>query len=297
MMGSDRPQDTTAQAAAEGRRLLTPPLCVLQERQRASAADADPLTVAEKVASAANALFLLERGQVLPAKRAARINAAIQALRDALQLLAPGPDADSGMRTCADGVSRALAVLYPAASAEARSAGSGLESTRKLAQQVPPPRSKRALMLVDADAEAGDAAAPQASEQQLDDRDVDEEEQSFPLTQRSRRVCERATIEVEVGFGTDTNFFAGLSLDLSTGGLFVATYKLRAIGTPVTLSFVLPGGHEVKTEGRVVWVREVAEGGTPPGMGIAFNALSAGDLATVRAFCRERAPMYHDYES
>jgi uncharacterized protein (TIGR02266 family) len=117
---------------------------------------------------------------------------------------------------------------------------------------------------------------------------------SSALARRSRRACERASIEVDVGFATDTTFYAGLSMDLSTGGLFVATYKVHPIGTPVALSFVLPDGHTVSTEGTVRWVREHVEGAEPPGMGIEFLGLSAADMTAVKAFCRARTPMYYD---
>ena len=58
-------------------------------------------------------------------------------------------------------------------------------------------------------------------------------------------------LEVEVGFVGDNNFFAGLSLDVSEGGVFVATYEPRPVGTKLMLSFVLPGGHTITTPGVV----------------------------------------------
>ncbi len=109
-----------------------------------------------------------------------------------------------------------------------------------------------------------------------------------------RRGSDRVVLEVEVGFVSESNFYAGLSMDVSTGGLFVATWQAHPVGTRVLLSFVLPGGKTVTTPGVVRWVRAAGDDDAPPGMGVAFSGLSPDDLSSIEAFCKRRQPMYYD---
>lgn len=100
-------------------------------------------------------------------------------------------------------------------------------------------------------------------------------------------------LEVEVGFVGEHNFFAGLTMDVCEGGLFVATYQSRPVGTKLMLSFVLPDGHAITAPGIVKFVIE-ARGDVPPGMGVAFLELSPADVAAIRSFCKKREPIYYD---
>jgi uncharacterized protein (TIGR02266 family) len=100
-------------------------------------------------------------------------------------------------------------------------------------------------------------------------------------------------LEVEVGFVGDNNFFAGLSMDVSEGGVFVATYDPKPVGATLMLSFVLPDGHTVTTPGTVKFLMD-ANGDMPPGMGVSFSDLSARDLDAIRRFCKTRRPTYYE---
>ena len=102
-------------------------------------------------------------------------------------------------------------------------------------------------------------------------------------------------LEVDIGLLSESYFYAGLSQDLSRGGLFVATYQLKKPGTHVALYFVLPDGHAVSTEGIVRWTRDASDD-LPPGMGIAFENLPARDVAAIGRYCHDRALLYHDVE-
>ena len=115
-----------------------------------------------------------------------------------------------------------------------------------------------------------------------------------PTHLTERRASERSPIEVEVSLSSESQFFAGLSGDVSTGGLFVQTYSLRAVGTQVVVAFSLPTG-EIRATGVVRWVRSATEG-TSPGLGISFERLEGNELAAVEAFCQTRPPLYHDIE-
>lgn len=116
-----------------------------------------------------------------------------------------------------------------------------------------------------------------------------------PTNMMERRTSERVEIEVEVSLTSESQFFAGLTGDISTGGLFIHTYSLRAVGSRVLVAFSLPTG-EIKTEGVVRWVRRASEG-TEPGLGIAFENLQSNERASIEAFCKTRPPLYHDLET
>ncbi len=108
-----------------------------------------------------------------------------------------------------------------------------------------------------------------------------------------RRAAPRVTVEVEVSFSSESQFFVGLSGDLSEGGLFVATWRTLPVAAAVNIALSLPDG-PVFARGSVRWIRGAVEGGAAPGLGIAFDSLSADDRARIEAFCAERAPLYHD---
>ncbi len=113
-------------------------------------------------------------------------------------------------------------------------------------------------------------------------------------TLMERRASERSPIEVEVSLSSESQFFAGLSGDVSLGGLFVQTYSLRPVGSHVHVAFSLPTG-EIRVSGVVRWVRGATDS-SPPGLGIAFEHIEGSELAAVEAFCRTRPPLYHDIE-
>jgi uncharacterized protein (TIGR02266 family) len=113
-----------------------------------------------------------------------------------------------------------------------------------------------------------------------------------------RRQARRLDIQAEIGIESDSNFFMGLTEDISTGGIFIATYDVRAIGSPINVNFTLPDGHLVSAEGVVRWVREYHGGDSDtenmPGMGVQFTALSELDQHAIAAFVRQRQPIFYD---
>lgn len=110
-----------------------------------------------------------------------------------------------------------------------------------------------------------------------------------------RRRGPRIGLEVDIGMHSDTNFFTGFSGDVSEGGMFVATYSPLSVGTRIELSFVLPGGYHVVTEGDVTWVRDPVDRETStPGMGVRFKGLSEEDRAMIARFAEEREPIFFE---
>ncbi len=104
----------------------------------------------------------------------------------------------------------------------------------------------------------------------------------------------RVSLEAEIDLSSESQFFSGLSGDLSEGGLFVQTYRDVEVGSTVTVAFSLPNG-KVETQGTVRWRRDASDS-SPPGVGIAFGNLTGEEKALIHAFCTERAPIYYDVD-
>jgi uncharacterized protein (TIGR02266 family) len=107
-----------------------------------------------------------------------------------------------------------------------------------------------------------------------------------------RPTVERAHIEVEVSLTTESQFFAGLNGDISTGGLFVQTYEIRPVGSRVLLDILLPTA-QIVTTGVVRWVRHATEG-TLPGLGYGLDLLSSSERSAIESFCLGRPALYHE---
>jgi uncharacterized protein (TIGR02266 family) len=112
-----------------------------------------------------------------------------------------------------------------------------------------------------------------------------------------RRAAPRIGMEVEVDFHTDSNFYTGFTEDISEGGLFIATYQMKPIGTMIALELSL-NGQIVRAVGEVRWVRDVREEshGVRPGMGLQFQKLEDADRGVIAAFLQARAPLFYDAE-
>ena len=72
--------------------------------------------------------------------------------------------------------------------------------------------------------------------------------------------------------------------DLSEHGVFLRTQRPMAPGSPLQIEFQDRHGRAIELEGSVVWARTIGEGYGPPGMGVAFHALSDWDCAVLSEF-------------
>lgn len=115
-----------------------------------------------------------------------------------------------------------------------------------------------------------------------------------PHTDGDRRSSPRVPLEVEISLASDHQFFTGLTRDLSSGGVFMATYKHLPLGAAVLIHLTLPDGGLV-ARGTVRWHREPTND-TPPGIGIAFDALDADAVQRIARFCETRDPLFYDEE-
>ena len=118
---------------------------------------------------------------------------------------------------------------------------------------------------------------------------VDEQPETDPSERRSD---DRIPIHTEVSLASDSQFFTGLTGNISKGGLFVATYQPVPIGSAVTMQIALPDG-ELKATGVVRWIRE-ATSGALPGVGVAFDPLDTASAERIASFCALREPLLHD---
>lgn len=107
----------------------------------------------------------------------------------------------------------------------------------------------------------------------------------------------RASVYVGIDVYSDHNFYTGFSLNMSEGGLFVATHNLVAVGSLVVIHMTLPfEDAPIVTLAEVRWTRDFVEGSdTPPGLGLQFVEIDESGLDKVRRFVSTvREPLFFD---
>jgi hypothetical protein len=109
---------------------------------------------------------------------------------------------------------------------------------------------------------------------------------------------EMPVVNADLGTHSPTNFYKGLSGNdiIDHGGLFVSTYMVPKIGTPVRLKVSLPGGYEFEANAVVAWSREASDAGydAPPGFGAKFTQITQEARQLVYRYVRNREPLFHD---
>lgn len=115
------------------------------------------------------------------------------------------------------------------------------------------------------------------------------------------RQHQRVNIEVEVSMHSDSNFYAGITNNVSEGGLFVATYTPPPKGAIIELQLTLPNSKEVyPVKGVVVWIRDIDAAdvgdGTPPGVGIRWTEIPPNALQAITKFVTSRDTMLVDVD-
>jgi len=105
-------------------------------------------------------------------------------------------------------------------------------------------------------------------------------------------------MEAPLGTHSSTNFYKGLSGNdiIDHGGLFVSTYMIPKIGTPLRLRVSLPGGYEFEANAVVRWIREQSDSSqdAPPGFGAQFTQITGEARQLVYRYVRNREPLFHD---
>lgn len=259
-------------AAKQGREALAAALLSLQT----SGID-DPVIerAVEETAAASSALYSVEASALTEEAAISYVHQAAEALQRAMLEVGARRARHPQLEVAATSIARTLALIYPVLQLTLRQRRARLPAGALSDSDA---RELRAAAVFPA-APAPTGRSRRPSRVSGDDRRA--------------RGDKRVFVEVEIGLSTESHFYTGLSLDVSTGGVFVATYQPAAPGTAVSLHFVLPDGHVVHAEGVVRWTRAATED-TPPGMGVAFLNISRESLAHIAEFCASRPPLYFD---
>jgi len=115
--------------------------------------------------------------------------------------------------------------------------------------------------------------------------------------ERAERQAERHELEINVDFESESNFYTGLTQNISTGGIFLATHAPKRVGDHVRLRFMLPGApRPIEVDTEVRWLRHASSlhrSDGPPGMGLRFLSLSAEDADVIQRFLDNRDSLYY----
>jgi len=124
--------------------------------------------------------------------------------------------------------------------------------------------------------------------------------QAAPTQDRTERRAERHELELNVDFESDSTFYTGLTQNISTGGIFLATHQPKKVGDHVRVRFSLPGSdHMIVVDTEVRWLRHSSSlhrSDGPPGMGLRFLALPADDAERIQQFVNHRDSLFYDDE-
>jgi len=262
----------TVTAARQGREALATASLSLQT---AGIEEAAIERAVEETASASSSLYNAESAAPSDEAATSYVHAAADSLQRAMSEISGLRDRHPQLEVAATSIARTLALLYPVLQLSLRqrrarlpAGGISDSDARELRTIAAFPR---------APAPTGRFKVPTG----------------FNGNERRTHGDRRVFVEVEIGLTTESHFYTGLSLDVSTGGVFIATYEPSTPGTSVTLYFVLPDGYVVNAEGVVRWTRSATED-APPGMGVAFVNISREALAHIAEFCASRPPLYFD---
>jgi Tfp pilus assembly protein PilZ len=107
------------------------------------------------------------------------------------------------------------------------------------------------------------------------------------------RAVPRWSMQATLDGASEDALYAGLSYDVATGGIFVATYDHPPIGARVDMTLTLPDGEELSLDGVVRWIRDGidASDGLPAGCGVECKGMPIRVLRTLEAFAAEREPI------
>ena len=108
------------------------------------------------------------------------------------------------------------------------------------------------------------------------------------------RLNERFGFGVEVSLESEHNFYTGFTENVSTGGLFIATRDLLAIGTQLQITFSIPDLDSFVATVEVRWHRleQAGTDGLSPGMGVRFLNLTEDQKRAVNAFIDKRETLF-----
>jgi len=115
---------------------------------------------------------------------------------------------------------------------------------------------------------------------------------------RDIRQHRRVDLTVEITMGSDSNFYAGVTDNISEGGVFVATALPPPVGANVAMTLTLPDlGRKLALSGVVRWVRDLDHRhGVAVGCGIQWVDLPEEARRLVEHFVRSRDTLLYDVD-
>jgi len=121
--------------------------------------------------------------------------------------------------------------------------------------------------------------------------------QLLSVTRAILDLCDRQQMRIAkrvlVHYGPDSKQLnSHFTVNLSAGGMFLATDELYPIGTPLALRVQIPGQKILDCQGQVAWLnhpRTEKKPHLPTGMGIRFNPLTDQNLTQVKKFLNQQA--------
>ena len=214
-------------------------------------------------------------------------------LGKALARLQEDPEIPKDVLEVAQNIAQAVGALFQAENAEDDSAGKGkvrnalgsLSQTMALLQDVRSPISG---------IEQATATIAGAMKS-LHPLTVVPSQAPPPMSAPPAENLTREKVEANLGASSETNFYMGFSNQIHEGGVFVATYNVLAVGTPVDLTITMPGGFEVSVQGTVHFVSDPQDmfADSEPGMGVRFDTLQEEQRQLIKRFIAKRAPMFY----
>ena len=114
-----------------------------------------------------------------------------------------------------------------------------------------------------------------------------------------QRIVRRGTFDIQVGVSTRHRLFVGLSANISTGGLFVATDEQLNRGDSIEVRFRIPGSeHIFQKQAEVAWTRPFdqnqADRQAQAGAGLRLLDLSSEEKRMLNAFIDAHDPLFFD---
>ncbi|HAA56421.1 MAG TPA: hypothetical protein DCE42_16770 [Myxococcales bacterium] len=111
-----------------------------------------------------------------------------------------------------------------------------------------------------------------------------------------RREKIRIDLGTVVQFGEQSHgFYTGFSENISSGGLFVASYDLAPqLGDVLSVTFSLPNGTVIETQGEVAWLREYSDDNTSisPGFGCRFIDMPDEEVEEINQYIKKEGSLF-----
>ena len=110
-----------------------------------------------------------------------------------------------------------------------------------------------------------------------------------------RRTAIRMKLHAKVNISSESNFFMGLTENISEGGIFVSSLSPPAMGERVELAITIEEGEPIPVVGVVRWHRTDEDGNTT-GCGVQFTELEDDSRRLIETMLLglEKEPLLHE---